>query len=78
MSSIDKFLSEVYSEELHPISEQEYDEVMQAMAEDDFAGYAEWSESLDSPCPENFEIREGRVFHKPQPPRGQFVAGIEI
>ena len=49
MTSISNFDSNVYSEELHTISESEYDEVMQAMAEesDDFQGYGEWSQELE-------------------------------
>jgi hypothetical protein len=49
MTSISIFESNVYSEELHLVSESEYDEVMQAMAEEskDFEGYGEWSAELE-------------------------------
>jgi hypothetical protein len=47
MTSISNFDSNVYSEELHTLSESEYDEVMQAMATDDFEGYGEWSAELE-------------------------------
>ena len=49
MTSISKFELNVYSEELTNVSESEYDEVMQMMAEDEsgFEGYGEWSEGLE-------------------------------
>jgi hypothetical protein len=50
MTSISKFDSEVYSEELMAgISEAEYDEVMSASAveDDTWQGYSEWSEALE-------------------------------
>ena len=46
--SINNFDVNVYSEELHQVSESEYDEVMQMMAQDDFEGYSEWSADLES------------------------------
>ena len=47
MTSISKFDSQIYSEELHQVSESEYDEVMQLMAdgEQEFDGYSEWSQA---------------------------------
>ena len=78
MPSIDNFLSEVYSEELHQVSEAEFDEVMMLASQDDeseWAGYDEWSEQVEA---ENFHIVDGRLHHKPQPQRGPFIAGIEI
>ncbi len=76
MPSIDNFLCGVYSEELFSVSESDYDEVMA----DDFDGYEEWSEALEaeSPNPENFVALNGQVFHKPEPPQGQCIGGIEI
>jgi hypothetical protein len=47
MTSISKFDSEIYSEELHQVSEAEHDEVMQLMAQDDFEGYSEWSSDIE-------------------------------
>jgi hypothetical protein len=47
MTSISNFESNVYSEELQGVTESEYDEVMQAMADDDFEGYGEWSQELE-------------------------------
>ena len=48
MSEYTKFDSEIYSEELYSVSEQEYDEVMQASAVDDgWQGYSEWSAELE-------------------------------
>jgi hypothetical protein len=49
MTSISNFESNVYSEELHTVSESEYDEVMSLMAEDEsgFEGYGEWSQELE-------------------------------
>jgi hypothetical protein len=73
MSSIDNFLSEVYSEELYSISESEYDEVMSASAVD-YDGYEEWSEDV-----ENFQIIKGQLRYKGEGiKRGPFVGGIEV
>jgi hypothetical protein len=49
MTSISNFESNVYSEELHNVSESEYDEVMQMMADEQsgFQGYGEWSQELE-------------------------------
>jgi hypothetical protein len=48
MNTVIPFLSSVYSEDLYPVSEQEYSEVMQAIAtEDGLRGYGEWSERLE-------------------------------
>lgn len=46
MTRISKFDSQVYSEEIAPVtSEREYDEVMSLMADDDegFQAYEQWS-----------------------------------
>ena len=46
MESISKFDSEIYSEEIAPVtSEKEYDEVMSLMADDDegYQAYEQWS-----------------------------------
>jgi hypothetical protein len=50
MTSISKFDSEVYSEESYPFTDEEYNEVMSASAVEDegeWAGYGEWSQSLE-------------------------------
>jgi hypothetical protein len=49
MSRYTKFDSEIYSEDLLPVAEQEHDEVMQMIAAESegFAGYGEWSAEID-------------------------------
>jgi hypothetical protein len=44
MSGYTKFDSEIYSEELHAVTESEYDEVMA----DDWQGYPEWSSEVEA------------------------------
>ena len=44
MSGYIKFDSEIYSEELHSVTESEYDEVMA----DDWQGYSEWSTEVEA------------------------------
>ena len=48
--SINNFDVNVYSEELHQVSESEYDEVMMLMAEDEneWQGYSEWAADVES------------------------------
>ena len=48
--SINKFDVNVYSEELHQVSEAEHDEVMMLMAEDEseWQGYTEWSQAVEA------------------------------
>jgi hypothetical protein len=75
MSGYTKFDSEIYSEELFSVTESEHDEVMRLMAADDFAGYGEWSSQLES---ENFVVRNGRVYHKPEPKSQGRMGGIEL
>ena len=75
MSGYNKFDAEIYSEELFSVTESEHDEVMQMMAADDFAGYSEWSSQLES---ENFVVRNGRVYHKPEPKSQGRMGGIEL
>ena len=45
MSGYTKFDAEIYSEDLQPVTESEYDEVMRLMADE---GYQEWSEQLEA------------------------------
>jgi hypothetical protein len=84
MTSLNQFESNVYSEELAGVSESEYDEVMQMMADESagFEGYAEWSASLESEVvneSENFiATADGRVHHKPEPKSNGRIGGIEI
>lgn len=59
---INAFDLNVYSEEAYAISEQEHDEVMALVA----------AES------ENFAVRNGRVYHKPEPPSQGRLGGIEL
>jgi hypothetical protein len=49
MTSIGQFESNVYSEEIYSVTEQDFDEVMQMMAEESegFQGYGEWSQELE-------------------------------
>jgi hypothetical protein len=47
MTSIISFESNVYSEELYPMSESDHDEVMRMVADDGFDGYCEWSRELE-------------------------------
>ena len=82
--NLSQFDTQSYSEELHNVSESDYDEVMQMMAEEsvEFSGYSEWSLSLDSPVvneSENFiATADGKVYHKPEPKSNGRYQGIEI
>ena len=58
------------------VSEAEYDEVMQAIAEEsDWQGYEAFSQELES---ENFIVRNGKLYHKPEPPSQGRIGGYEI
>ena len=61
MTSIPKFDSEIYSEELALVSETEYDEVMAAMAADDFDGYSDWSAAIEQAEFEREQEKRGTV-----------------
>jgi hypothetical protein len=86
MTSISNFELNVYSEELQGVTEEEFDSVMQMMADerDEFEGYSEWSQVLEaSPAivaeSENFiAYRDGRVAHKPEPKSNGRIGGVEI
>ena len=84
MTSILSFESEVYSEELYSIREQEFDEVIQASAVDDWQGYSEWSHELESGLmvvaeSENFiAYSNGTVRHRPEPKSNGRLEGIEL
>jgi hypothetical protein len=84
MTSISNFESNVYSEELASVTESEYDEVMQMIAEEgaEFEGYGEWSQSLESAVvaeSENFiATADGKVHHKSEPKSNGRYQGIEI
>jgi hypothetical protein len=62
---------------LFTVSESEHDEVMQMIAaeSDGFASYGEWSAALES---ENFTVRNGKVYHKPEPPSQGRIGGFEL
>lgn len=85
MSSIDNFLTEIYSEELYSISESDYAEVMATPAVDEnWQGYQQWSEALEE-MPfsegdvENFETVNGLLRYKGESlKQGQRIGGIEI
>jgi hypothetical protein len=49
MTSISQFESNVYSEEIYSVSEQEFEEVMQMIGAENEAleGYGEWSAELE-------------------------------
>jgi hypothetical protein len=62
VSEYTRFDSETYSENLQPVSETEYDEVMAEIAAEGFEGYSEWSAQIDcQPSIENFVVRDGKV-----------------
>ena len=68
----------LYSEDTHPVSESEYDEVMSLMAED-FDGYGQWSAELErSPSIENFTVENGKVRHKAEPKSLGRIGGFEL
>ena len=77
MSGYTKFDAEIYSEDLQPVTEREFDEVMTMLAAESegFAGYGEWSAALES---ENFVVRNGKVSHKPEPPSLGRIGGFEL
>jgi hypothetical protein len=76
MSGYTKFDAERYSEELSPVTESEYDDVMQAIAEEnDWQGYEAFSQELES---ENFIVRNGKLYHKPEPPSLGRIGGFEL
>ncbi len=56
-------------------------ELLEATAED-FDGYDDWSEGVEDSFSEgdveNFTVQDGAIFHKPEPKRGPFIAGVEV
>jgi hypothetical protein len=79
MSEYTKFDAEIYSEELQPVTEQEFDEMQAMMAAEDWQGYGEWSAQVDQPAAsENFTVRNGKVYHKPEPPSQGRIGGYEL
>jgi hypothetical protein len=76
---LNHFESNVYSEELFTVTESEHDEVMQMIAAESegFAGYGEWSAAMDAES-ENFVVRDGKVYHKPEPPSLGRIGGFEL
>jgi hypothetical protein len=78
---INTFDSHVYSEETYPTTEREHDDVQALVASepDDFAGYPDWSSELDPPpSTDNFTVRNGKVYHKPEPPSIGRINGFEL
>ena len=78
---IDNFQTTVYSEELFTVSEAEHDEVLAMIAAESegFEGYGEWSAQLEQrPSIENYEVRDGRVYHKPEPRSLGRIGGFEL
>ena len=65
MSSIPKFDSEIYSEEIFSVTESEYDEVMA----DDWQGYQDWSADLEQAAFEREQERRSIV----NTPHGQLL-----
>jgi hypothetical protein len=49
MTNLSQFDTQSYSEEIYSVSEQDFDEVMQMIAEEStaFQGYGEWSQELE-------------------------------
>jgi hypothetical protein len=86
--SIHNFESNVYSEEIYPVSESDYNEVMSLMAEDDsaFEGYGEWSQ--ESEQGQIVETRHGAILinkdcahascHTTRCEKAQSYRGIQI
>ena len=77
MTTLSPFDSRIQCEELSPVSESEFDEVMQMIAEEaeGFEVYGEWSAELES---ENFVVRNGKVYHKPEAPSQGRIGGFEL
>ena len=65
--SINKFDVNVYSEELHQVSEAEHDEVMMLMAEDEsqWQGYSEWSQAVEDAAWTGAKEFNGVLVKKP-------------
>jgi len=85
MTSILSFESEVYSEESFNFIESDFNEVMSASAvDDDWQGYGEWSNELESGLlivaeSENFiAYSNGTVRHRPEPKSNGRLEGIEL
>jgi hypothetical protein len=47
--NLSQFDTTIYSEEIYSVSEQEFDEIMQMMADEsgDFEGYGQWSQEIE-------------------------------
>lgn len=66
MTSIQKFDSEIYSEEIYIVTESEYDEVMSLMAEDEtkLQGYSDWSQMLENEAWQGSKEYDGILIKK--------------
>jgi hypothetical protein len=80
MSGYTKFDSEIYSEELYSVSEEDFDEVMNsAPVDDEWTGYAEWSEQVEQTDVDNLTVSaDGKVIHKAEPKSLGRIGGIEL
>jgi hypothetical protein len=82
MTSINRFDSNVYSEELYSFTEEEYADVMATPAVDDeWPGYSEWSEQVEresAPSTLYIDPKDGKVKQIPEPPSRGRIDGIEI
>jgi hypothetical protein len=79
MSDYNTFDSSVYSEEIYPFTESDYDEVMT----EGWQGYSKWSRELEQVRvvaeSENFiAYSDGTVRHKPEPTSNGRLGGIEL
>jgi hypothetical protein len=66
MESINNFDVNVYSEELHQVSESEHDEVMSLMADDEqeWKGYSDWSQAVESAAWTGAQVFNGVTVKK--------------
>jgi hypothetical protein len=74
---LNNFDLNVYSEELYPTNEAEFDAVMNSAPI--FEGYAEWSNELEQTDADNLTVDEsGKVTHKTEPRSLGRLGGIEL
>jgi hypothetical protein len=57
---------------------QERERELVAASAEDFDGYDDWSEEVEDAFPENFVVRDGKVFYRQEPPKSNGrIDGIE-